>query len=132
MALIKEHKGFLISAAISLLGFFPLMGAPGFALISTFQAILALATGAPYDASYGDDTWPMAIMYAIAAPWVVFLTYQGLKRLNSSFRGKRALLFALLISFLALFVFHAIFCNPEKMRTEREARYKEFINSYSE
>lgn len=125
--LFKKHKGLLISAAVSFVGFFPLMGAPGFALISAFQGLIALATGTPYDDSYGDNTWPMAILYAIAFPWIVFLAYQGLKRLpdglNALFYGKRSVVLAFALSFLGLFVFHAIFCNPEKMRQEYEAQF---------
>lgn len=129
MAFLKRHKGLFISALVSILGFFPLMGAPGFALISLFQWLISVITGAPYDVGYGDSTWPMAIMYAIVFPWVVFAAYMLVKHLSVRFgkdiNGRRGVLLACLLSVLGLFAFHAVFCNPATVRAERERLLEE-------
>lgn len=115
MSFFQKYRGFLITAAVSLLGFFPLMGAPGFGLMSAFQGIRAVTTGAAYDVHYGDSAWPMAIMYAIVAPWIVYLVFLALGRLSTPLSlktGKTRLLTAAFVSFAGLFVFHILFCLP--------------------
>lgn len=123
MAFFKRRKGLFISALVSIIGFFPLMGAPGFALISLYQWLIAAITNTAYDVEYGDSTWPMAISYAIIFPWVVFFAHLLLKRLPAPFvrcrQGKLGVLMACLIGFLCMFAFHAVFCNPEAIRAER-------------
>lgn len=133
MAFLQRHKGLFIAALISILGFFPLMGAPGFALISLFQWLISVLTDTPYDVEYGDSTWPMAIMYAIAFPWVVFVSYTAIKRLPAAFqgfcRGKRGILLAGVVALLGLFAFHAAFCNPEDIRAERAQMLKDMTQN---
>lgn len=115
VALLNAKNGPLIAAAaVSILGFFPLMGGPGFLAIPVLDRTANLLFGRPagHPTDYGDAGWPIALTYSIAIPWLVFALHAALKaaplKLEPWQRGAGSLALAFVVAAAA----HAFFCYP--------------------
>jgi hypothetical protein len=112
-AFFQAHKWpLLAAAAVSVLGFFPLMGLPGAGLMAVFDAVAnVLHQRAPsHPTHYGDAHWPIALCYSIAAPWILFGVYLALKAVGVNGWHNAAATAA--AAFVGLAAFHALAIYP--------------------
>ncbi|MES2964662.1 MAG: hypothetical protein V4760_12285 [Bdellovibrionota bacterium] len=78
MKLVQVYKWWIGSAvALSALGFFPLMGLPGFLLMEGFDRILRQFWSPTFAGAFGDSSWPIAIGFSVAMPLVFLVLVLG-------------------------------------------------------
>ena len=110
---LQAHKWpLLAAAAVSGLSLFPLMGLPGAGLMAAFDAIAnALHHRAPtHPTHYGDAHWPIAICYAVAAPWILFGIHVALT--TTEVNGWHNAAVTMAAAFTGMAAFHTLAIYP--------------------
>jgi hypothetical protein len=105
------YKIWIISAVCVSVGGVVLVGLPGAAILGGLDPLIEVVAAKPlgWSQPHGDTTWPLALFYSVAAPWLFFGIYYTLKK--TTLLESKAWQFGgvFLLTFLALLLIHLLY-----------------------